>query len=152
MAYVRSFLYDLFNESILTLIFPFCRYCTDDMLQREMMSNPFLGSYGVIILDDIHERSIATDVLLGLLKDVLLARPELKLIINSSPHLINKLSSYYGNVPLIQVKNKHPVEVVYLSGAQKKSFESILRLIFEIHHSGEKGDIVVFLACEQVSK
>ncbi|XP_059954400.1 putative pre-mRNA-splicing factor ATP-dependent RNA helicase DHX32 isoform X2 [Mesoplodon densirostris] len=125
------------------------RYCTDDMLQREMMSSPFLGSYGVIILDDIHERSIATDVLLGLLKDVLLARPELKLIINSSPHLISKLSSYYGNVPLIEVKNKHPVEVVYLSGAQKESFESILRLIFEIHHSGEKGDIVVFLACEQ---
>ncbi|XP_004625642.1 putative pre-mRNA-splicing factor ATP-dependent RNA helicase DHX32 [Octodon degus] len=125
------------------------RYCTDDMLQREMMSNPFLGSYGVIILDDIHERSIATDVLLGLLKDVLLARPELKLIINSSPLLISKLSSYYGNVPLIEVKNKHPVEVVYLSEAQKDSFESILRLIFEIHHSGEKGDIVVFLACEQ---
>ncbi|XP_054937056.1 putative pre-mRNA-splicing factor ATP-dependent RNA helicase DHX32 isoform X2 [Physeter macrocephalus] len=125
------------------------RYCTDDMLQREMMSSPFLGSYGVIILDDIHERSIATDVLLGLLKDVLLARPELKLIINSSPHLISKLSSYYGNVPLIEVKNKHPVEVVYLSGAQKESFESILRLIFEIHHSTEKGDIVVFLACEQ---
>ncbi|EHB02883.1 Putative pre-mRNA-splicing factor ATP-dependent RNA helicase DHX32 [Heterocephalus glaber] len=127
------------------------RYCTDDMLQREMMSNPFLGSYGVIILDDIHERRIATDVLLGLLKDVLLARPELKLIINSSPLLISKLSSYYGNVPLIEVKNKHPVEVVYLSGAQKDSFKSILRLIFEIHHSGEKGDIVVFLACEQVS-
>nr|XP_020034947.1 putative pre-mRNA-splicing factor ATP-dependent RNA helicase DHX32 isoform X2 [Castor canadensis] len=125
------------------------RYCTDDMLQREMMSNPFLGSYGVVILDDIHERSIATDVLLGLLKDVLLARPELKLIINSSPLLISKLSSYYGNVPLIEVKNKHPVEVVYLSGAQKDSVESILRLIFEIHHSGEKGDIVVFLACEQ---
>lgn len=127
------------------------RYCTDDMLQREMMSNPFLGSYGVIILDDIHERSIATDVLLGLLKDVLLARPELKLIINSSPHLISKLNSYYGNLPLIEVKNKHPVEVVYLSEAQKDSFESILRLIFEIHRSGEKGDIVVFLACEQVS-
>ncbi|XP_061040339.1 putative pre-mRNA-splicing factor ATP-dependent RNA helicase DHX32 isoform X2 [Eubalaena glacialis] len=125
------------------------RYCTDDMLQREMMSSPFLGSYGVIILDDIHERSIATDVLLGLLKDVLLARPELKLIINSSPHLTSKLSSYYGNVPLVEVKKKHPVEVVYLSGAQKESFESILRLIFEIHHSGEKGDIVVFLACEQ---
>uniref|UniRef100_U3KNJ7 Putative pre-mRNA-splicing factor ATP-dependent RNA helicase DHX32 n=1 Tax=Oryctolagus cuniculus TaxID=9986 RepID=U3KNJ7_RABIT len=125
------------------------RYCTDDMLQREMMSNPFLGSYGVIIVDDVHERSIATDVLLGLLKDVLLARPELKLIINSSPLLIGKLSSYYGDVPLIEVKSKHAVEVVYLSGAQKDSLKSILSLIFEIHHSGEKGDIVVFLACEQ---
>ncbi|XP_006867497.1 PREDICTED: putative pre-mRNA-splicing factor ATP-dependent RNA helicase DHX32 [Chrysochloris asiatica] len=125
------------------------RYCTDDMLQREMMSDPFLGNYGAIILDDIHERSIATDVLLGLLKDVLLARPELKLIINTSPLLTSKLSSYYGNVPLIQVRNTHPVEVVYLSGDHKDTFESILRLIFEIHHSGEKGDLVVFLACEQ---
>ncbi|XP_041522210.1 putative pre-mRNA-splicing factor ATP-dependent RNA helicase DHX32 [Microtus oregoni] len=125
------------------------RYCTDDMLQREMMSNPFLGSYGVIILDDIQERSMATDVLLGLLKNVLLARPELKLIINCSPLLLSKLSSYYGNVPLIEVKSKHPVEVVYLSGAEKDSFKSILRLIFEIHRSGEKGDVVVFLACEQ---
>ncbi|XP_011841823.1 PREDICTED: putative pre-mRNA-splicing factor ATP-dependent RNA helicase DHX32 [Mandrillus leucophaeus] len=142
VGYVIPFENCCTNETIL-------RYCTDDMLQREMMSNPFLGSYGVIILDDIHERSIATDVLLGLLKDVLLARPELKLIINSSPHLISKLNSYYGNLPLIEVKNKHPVEVVYLSEAQKDSFESILRLIFEIHRSGEKGDIVVFLACEQ---
>lgn len=116
-----------------------------------MMSNPFLGNYGVIILDDVQERSMATDVLLGLLKDVLLARPELKLIINCSPVLISKLSSYYGNVPLIEVKNKHPVEVVYLSGAQQDSFESISRLIFEIHRSDEKGDVVVFLACEQVS-
>ncbi|XP_057362439.1 putative pre-mRNA-splicing factor ATP-dependent RNA helicase DHX32 isoform X2 [Manis pentadactyla] len=125
------------------------RYCTDDMLQREMMSSPFLGSYGVIILDDTQERSMATDVLLGLLKGVLVARPELKLVINSSPHLISKLSAYYGNVPLIEVKNKHPVEVVYLSGAQKEHFQSVLHLIFEIHQSGEKGDIVVFLACEQ---
>ncbi|XP_051001428.1 putative pre-mRNA-splicing factor ATP-dependent RNA helicase DHX32 [Acomys russatus] len=125
------------------------RYCTDEMLQREMMSNPFLGNYGVIILDDVHERSMATDVLLGLLKDVLLARPELKLIVNCAPLLLSKLSSYYGNVPLIEVKNKHPVEVVYLSGAPKDSFESVLRLIFEIHRSGEKGDVVVFLACEQ---
>nr|XP_004659250.3 putative pre-mRNA-splicing factor ATP-dependent RNA helicase DHX32 isoform X1 [Jaculus jaculus]XP_045005016.1 putative pre-mRNA-splicing factor ATP-dependent RNA helicase DHX32 isoform X1 [Jaculus jaculus] len=124
------------------------RYCTDDMLQREMMSNPFLGSYGVIILDDIHERSIATDVLLGLLKDVLLARPELKLVINSSPLLMGKLSAY-ANAPVIEVKTKWPVEVVYLSGTQQDSFQSILRLILEIHRSGEKGDIVVFLACEQ---
>lgn len=142
----------IFLPNILTAMCLRYRYCTDDMLQREMMSSPFLGSYGVVILDDVHESSIATDVLLGLLKDVLLARPELKLIINCSPLLVSKLSSYYGNVPLIEVKNKHPVEVVYLSGVQKDSFQSILRLIFEIHHSGEKGDIVVFLACEQVSK
>ena len=117
-----------------------------------MMSNPFLSSYGVVILDGVHERSIATDVLLGLLKDVLLARPELKLVMNASPPLVSRLSAYYGNVPVVEVANKHPVEVVHLSGAREEAFESVLRLIFEIHQSGEKGDIVVFLACEQVSK
>ncbi|KAK1333381.1 hypothetical protein QTO34_005764 [Cnephaeus nilssonii] len=125
------------------------RYCTDDMLQREMMSSPFLASYGVVVLDDVQERSIATDVLLGLLKGVLLARPELKLVINTPPLLLSKLSTHYGAAPLVEVPSRRPVEVVHLSGAPEEALESVLRLIFEIHHSGEKGDIVVFLACEQ---
>ncbi|XP_004701296.2 putative pre-mRNA-splicing factor ATP-dependent RNA helicase DHX32 [Echinops telfairi] len=125
------------------------RYCTDDALQREMMSSPFLGSYGVIVLDGLHEGSIATDVLLGLLKDVLMARPELKLVLNASPLLVSSLSSYYGNVPLVEVPAQPPVEVVYLSGVHTDAFEAVLRLIFEIHRSGEEGDLAVFLACEQ---
>lgn len=126
------------------------RYCSDDMLQREMMSSPFLASYGVIILDDAHERSIATDVLLGLLKDVLLARPELKLVVCSSPHLAGRLHTYYGDAPLLEVKHTCPIEVVHLGGsADGDSFRPILHLIFDIHRSGDKGDIVVFLAGEQ---
>ncbi|XP_036295227.1 putative pre-mRNA-splicing factor ATP-dependent RNA helicase DHX32 isoform X3 [Pipistrellus kuhlii] len=126
------------------------RYCTDDMLQREMMSSPFLASYGVVVLDDVQERSIATDVLLGLLKGVLLARPELRLVICTPPLLLGGLSALYGAVPLVEVPGGHPVEVVHLSGAPEDALEPVLRLVFEIHHSGEKGDIVVFLACEQV--
>ncbi|XP_045709707.1 putative pre-mRNA-splicing factor ATP-dependent RNA helicase DHX32 [Phyllostomus hastatus] len=126
------------------------RYCTDGMLQREMMSSPFLSSYGVVVLDDVHERSVATDVLLALLKDVLLARPELKLVINASPLLVGRLGSYYGGAPVIEVPDGHPVEVVHLGGrAQREALEPVLRLVFEIHRSGEKGDIAVFLACEQ---
>ncbi|XP_051838648.1 putative pre-mRNA-splicing factor ATP-dependent RNA helicase DHX32 [Antechinus flavipes] len=125
------------------------RFCTDEILQREMMSIPFLGCYGVIILDDVHERSISTDVLLGLLKDVLLARPELKLVIMTSPPLVGKLSSYYGAVPHIEVRNESPVEVVHLCATPKDHLVSIIQLIFEIHHTGEEGDIAAFLACEQ---
>lgn len=121
------------------------------MLQREMMSSPFLASYGVVVLDDVQERSIATDVLLGLLKGVLLARPELRLVICTPPPLLGRLSALYGAAPLVQVPGGRPVEVEHLSGAPGDALESILRLIFEIHHSGERGDIVVFLACEQVS-
>ncbi|XP_061220076.1 putative pre-mRNA-splicing factor ATP-dependent RNA helicase DHX32 isoform X2 [Neopsephotus bourkii] len=125
------------------------RYCTDDMLQREIMSTPLLNYYGVIILDDVHERTVATDALLALLKDVLLSRPELRLVILTAPHMSSKLQQYYGSIPLIRVESKHQAEVVYSCSIQKDPFLSALRLLFEIHHSKEKGDIVVFLACEQ---
>lgn len=121
------------------------------MLQREMMSIPLLSSYGVVILDDVHERTVPTDVLIGLLKGVLLSRPELKLVIITAPHMSSKLQDYYSSAPLIRVENKHHVDVVYTCTIQKDHFLSALRLLFEIHHTKERGDIVVFLACEQVS-
>ncbi|KAJ6668965.1 hypothetical protein lerEdw1_007774 [Lerista edwardsae] len=115
------------NETIL-------RYSTDDMLQREMMSNPYLSNYGIIILDDVHERSVSTDVLLGLLKGVL---------------LLSKLQAYYDTVSPITVESKYQMEIVYTCGIPKDHFVAALRLIFEIHNSKERGDIVIFLACEQ---
>uniref|UniRef100_A0A8B9G6Q1 Helicase ATP-binding domain-containing protein n=1 Tax=Amazona collaria TaxID=241587 RepID=A0A8B9G6Q1_9PSIT len=118
-------------------------YCTDDMLQREMMSMPLLNYYGVIILDDVHERTVATDALLALLKDVLLSRPELRLVILTAPHMSSKLQQYYGSIPLIRVESKYQAEVVYSCSIQKDPFLSALRLLFEIHHSKEKGDIVL---------
>lgn len=125
------------------------RYCTDDMLQREMMSNPFLGGHGVVVLDDVQERSLATDVLLALLKDVLLARPELKLVLGSSPHLAAGLAAYYGGAALVEVRHPRPAEVVHLGGAPPEPLDAVLRLVLEIHRAGEPGDVAVFLAGEQ---
>ncbi|XP_053306917.1 putative pre-mRNA-splicing factor ATP-dependent RNA helicase DHX32 isoform X2 [Spea bombifrons] len=142
VGYVVPFESCCTNETIL-------RYCTDEMLLREMMSNPLLSFYGVIIIDDVYERSISTDVLLGYLKDILLSRPDLKVVIICSPELSSKLVSHYGNVPLIEARDTCSVEVVYTSVIEKDIFLSALRLIFEIHHSKEKGDIVAFLASER---
>ncbi|XP_059803691.1 putative pre-mRNA-splicing factor ATP-dependent RNA helicase DHX32 isoform X1 [Hypanus sabinus] len=134
------------NETIL-------RYSTDDMLLQEMMSNPLLEHYAVIIVDETHRRTISTDVLLGLLKDLVRQRPELKVVIITSPHMSSKLHAYYGDGSLIQVETVEPIEcpfeIVYSCMPQENYFFSALRLLFKIHSTMEKGDVAIFLSCKK---
>lgn len=127
------------------------RYCTDDMLLREMMSDPFLEHYGVIIIDQAHERTVGTDVLLGLLKDILLQRPELKVVVLTVTPMTDKLLSHLGSVPLISLETYSPAEVVHSSSGNKDYFYSALRLVLEIHRTKEDRDVVVFLASVEVN-
>uniref|UniRef100_A0A8C2DDH5 DEAH (Asp-Glu-Ala-His) box polypeptide 32b n=1 Tax=Cyprinus carpio TaxID=7962 RepID=A0A8C2DDH5_CYPCA len=127
------------------------RYCTDDVLLREMMSDPLLEQCGVVVIDQAQEHTVSTDLLLGLLKDVLLTRPELRLVILSAPHSTEKLLHRYGSVPQICLEGSRTCEVVYGSGRRgvKDYLCSALRLALEIHQNQNHGDIVTFLATEQ---
>lgn len=60
------------------------KFLTDGMLIREMMVDPLLSQYSVVMVDEAHERSINTDILLGLLKKVQFRRKDLRLIISSA--------------------------------------------------------------------
>uniref|UniRef100_A0A671NCZ8 Putative pre-mRNA-splicing factor ATP-dependent RNA helicase DHX32 n=1 Tax=Sinocyclocheilus anshuiensis TaxID=1608454 RepID=A0A671NCZ8_9TELE len=123
---------------------------TYDVLLREMMSDPLLEQCGVVVIDQAQERTVSTDLLLGLLKEVLLTRPELRLVILTAPHSAEKLLRHYGSVSQIRLDGPQPCEVVYGSGrgGVKDYLCSALRLALEIHQNQKHGVIVSFFYSE----
>ncbi|KLU92471.1 hypothetical protein MAPG_11416 [Magnaporthiopsis poae ATCC 64411] len=126
------------------------KYMTDGMLQREVVIDPDLRRYSVIMLDEAHERTIATDVLFALLKKAVKRRPDLKIIVTSATLDADKFSAYFNECPIFTIPGRtFPVEILYSREPESDYLDAALVTVMQIHLTEPPGDILLFLTGQE---
>ena len=125
------------------------KYATDGLLLKEATTDHTLKKYQIIIIDEAHERTLATDILFGFLKELMEIRKELKLIIMSATFDIEKFQNYF-DAPLAIIKGRtYPVEINYLSSPTDDYVDCAIKKVIQIHKEEKPGDILLFLTGEE---
>jgi len=125
---------------------------TDGILLAEIQNDKFLSKYDTLIIDEAHERSLNIDFLLGYLKNLLVQRPDLKLIITSATIDVDKFSKHFNNAPVVEVSGRtFPVEIVYSNDDDLDSDrdQKIIDCLQDIQANQKAGDVLVFLSGER---
>jgi ATP-dependent helicase HrpA len=92
----------------------YVKLMTDGILLAETQGDHFLNAYDTIIIDEAHERSLNIDFLLGYLKQLLVKRPDLKVIVTSATIDADRFSKHFNGAPVIEVSGRtYPVEIRY---------------------------------------
>lgn len=136
----------------------YVKLMTDGILLAEIQQDRFLNQYDTIIIDEAHERSLNIDFILGYLKNLLVKRPDLKVIITSATIDPQRFSRHFNNAPIIEVSGRtYPVEVRYRpaieagssdSQAQNDQLQGVFDAVDELCNEGP-GDILIFMNGER---
>ena len=122
------------------------KYMTDGMLLREFMTEPDLAGYSALMIDEAHERTVHTDILLALVKDLSRERPDLKLLISSATMNAEKFSTYFDDAPIFNIPGRrYPVDIYYTPAPEANYLAAAITTVFQIHSTQDKGDILIFL-------
>ena len=148
------------------------RYCTDGVLLREMLEDPLLSRFSVVMVDEAHERSIATDLLLGLLRKVQRRRPDLRVLISSATldaevfvrffdlsraglraglgegQVCEPVPSSLKPAVLSLEGTVYAVDVFYAREPAVDYVKAAVETVREIHKAEGPGDVLAFLTSE----
>lgn len=128
------------------------KYMTDGMLLREFLNEPDLGSYSVMMIDEAHERTLHTDVLFGLVKDIARFRDDdFRLIISSATLDAEKFSAYFDDASIFMIPGRmFPVDIYYTKAPEADYLDAVVVSILQIHVTQPAdGDILVFLTGQE---
>ncbi|MFH2092907.1 MAG: ATP-dependent RNA helicase HrpA [Pseudomonadota bacterium] len=133
---------------------------TDGILLAETQTDRLLRAYDTIIVDEAHERSLNIDFTLGILRDLVKKRADLKLIITSATIDTEKFSKAFDNAPIIEVSGRtFPVQTLYMPFSNSTDeqqtiddqgyVEAAAQAVNTLLSKGGRGDILVFMPTEQ---
>ncbi|XP_055333449.1 probable ATP-dependent RNA helicase DHX34 [Paramacrobiotus metropolitanus] len=133
-------------------------FMTEGLLLRQIGTDPLLSQYDVLVLDEVHERHLHSDFLLGVVRCLMEQRQNLKIILMSATINIELFATYFNDAPVIQVPGRlFPIQVVYTPvSVESRSSSSarlnplpyvrILQMIDKKYSEKERGDVLMFLS------
>ncbi|XP_065644374.1 pre-mRNA-splicing factor ATP-dependent RNA helicase DHX16 [Hydra vulgaris] len=126
------------------------KYMTDGMLLREFLGEPDLASYSVMIIDEAHERTLHTDILFGLIKDIARFRKDIKLLISSATLDAEKFSMFFDDAPIFRIPGRRfPVDIFYTKAPEADYIDACVVTVLQIHLTQPDGDVLVFLSGQE---
>jgi len=131
-------------------------FLTEGLLLRQVTSDPGLSNYDVIVLDEVHERHLHGDFLLGIIKCLVQQRKDLRVILMSATINIDLFKNYFnGEAPVIQVPGRlypitlqyHPIPSVEEGDRLNPApYVRVLQMIDRKYPHTERGDLLIFLS------
>ncbi|XP_059309430.1 ATP-dependent RNA helicase DEAH11, chloroplastic-like isoform X2 [Lycium ferocissimum] len=133
-------------------------FMTDNCLLQHYMVDKTLSKISCIIIDEAHERSLNTDLLLALIKNLLLQRLDLRLVIMSATADADQLADYFFGCGTFHVAGRtFPVDIKYVPcestgcfgvGPISSYVYDVVKMVTEIHETEGEGTILAFLTSQ----